>query len=71
MSLDRYTHDPNSILGWKLEPGAYTLTAHYAFSRSDFIARCKLDCPGHAEATRPWNAALEIVREASLAFTVK
>jgi hypothetical protein len=69
--LDRYTHDPAWILGWKLPPGEYTLTARYSFVRSDFIARCKLDCESHPDPRRPWNQALELSREATLKITVK
>jgi hypothetical protein len=69
--LDLYTRDPASILGWKLQPGEYVLAARYAFSRADLLARCKLECPGHADARAPWNTALELVREASLTISVK
>lgn len=69
--LDRYMHDPAWIIGWKLPPGEYTLTARYSFVRSDFIARCKLDCESHPDPRRPWNQALELSREASLKITVK
>jgi hypothetical protein len=69
--LDLYTRDPASILGWKLAPGEYVLTARYAFSRGDLLARCKLDCAGHADARAAWNTALELAREASLTISVK
>jgi hypothetical protein len=69
--LDPYTHGADAILGWKLAAGEYTLTARWAFSRKDFIARCRLDCASHSEPRRPWNAALELCREASLRIVIK
>lgn len=69
--LDRYMHDPAWIIGWKLPPGDYTLTARWSFVRSDYVARCKLDCESHPDPRRPWNQALEIQREAKLKIAVK
>ena len=61
----------NSILGWKLKPGNYTLTARTAYARAEFMARCKLGCESHADPRKPWNAALEVTREATRSFTVR
>jgi hypothetical protein len=71
VTLNPYMHDPQAIVGWKLAPAAYTLRARYAYSRSEFVARCKLDCEFHADATKPWNMAVEVEREASLQIAVK
>jgi hypothetical protein len=69
--LERYVHDPGAIVGWKLKPGEYTVTARWSFSREEFVGRCKLGCESHADPKRPWNLALEVRRDATLAVQVK
>jgi hypothetical protein len=32
---------------------------------------CKTKCETHVEPARPWNAAVELVRDASVKITVK
>lgn len=69
--LDLYTHDPASLVGWKLAPGDYTLFVHYGYDRAGFVARCKLGCESHEDGSRGWNTALELIRDATLKVTVK
>jgi hypothetical protein len=71
VKLDLYARDPDFILGWKLLPGKYTLTARYAFARAPFLTRCKTGCENHADPLRPWSSALEMTREASLEIVVR
>jgi hypothetical protein len=71
VKLDQYGRDPDAIVGWKLKPGRYVVTARYAFSRSDFVARCKSGCRDHGDAGRPWNGALEATRQATLEIVVR
>lgn len=71
-TIMNYPCDPDSFLGWDFDgAGTYTLRFTTEFERAAFLKRCDEGCADHADASKPWNRALEFAREFSAKLTVK
>jgi hypothetical protein len=71
VTLSRYFHDPQAILGWELPAaGQYRLILSYLYDRKAVKKQLGKGCKDIDKPNKPWNLAAEVNKKVELKITV-